>query len=324
MKKEKGIFDYIIILIFILSFLGFLRCTSVNYNGSLLFLSIIAIVVTFLFLIPLSESFKKIKNSTLSMWDKIFLIIRAMVSAIVGVFLYNFILYDYSYWLSNKIFLTQLAIFSLSFIIFSYVVNLIKIFREKKENSDSNFKLIGTFLLILLNLYLVTIPFLNYCSPKKEVTLPVVKTPKSITIYLENTNGENDPFTIGKSVEITNVEAIGSICNVFSHATIENLINLDSLKFELTKMEKSHYYNLVPNYDVSNVNTHPSTLVDFKNGYLPYMYMLPDGETSIIVLDDDFYDKHTFNPFKPIKFGELYKIKLPKETVNYIIEAAKK
>jgi hypothetical protein len=316
MKKEKGIFDYIIIFIFISSFIVLLRCTSINYNRSLLFLGILAMVVAFLFLIPLSEGIKKIKKGTFSMWDKIFLIIRAMISAIAGVFLYNFILYDYNYWLSNKIFLTQLAIFSLAFIILSYVIDLIKMFREKKENSDSNFKLIGTFLLILLNLYLVTLPFLNSFSPNKEVILPVVKTPKSITIYLENAKE--------KTVEITDDKAIASICNAFSHSTIKNLTNLDGLKFDLTKMEKT-YYNLVPNYYVSKVSTHtPFTLDDLKNGYLMRMEMLPDGETSLIVLYVDVYEKLTFNPFKPIKFGELYKIKLPKETVNYIIEAVKK
>jgi len=315
MKEEKGIFDYIVFIILILSIILFICTTSFNYNTNLMFLSTLSIIVIFLFLFPLLEGFKKIKNGTFSMWNKISLILRAMISTIVGVFLYNFIFQDYSYWISNKIFLTQLAIFSLAFIILSYIINLIKTFREKRKNSHSTFNIIGTFLLILLNLCLITFPLLNSYSPKKELTLPVIKTPKSITINLVNKNEKEDTYSTKKTLEITDSKAILSICNAFSHSTIKNLINLDALKLSLTKMGEN-YYNLVPNYDSSHVNMY--ALENLKSGYLIRMEMLQDGETTLVVFNQDFNETSEFNPFKHTKFVETYKTKLSKETVDYI------
>ena len=89
-------------------------------------------------------------------------------------------------------------------------------------------------------------------------------------------------------------------------------------------MEKSNY-KLIPYYDASDTYSHaPYTMVNLKNGYLMGMEMLPDGETTLAVYYKNIYEKVSFNPFKPRKYGEVYKIKLPRETVNFIMEAYKK
>lgn len=321
MKKEKTLLDYIVISIIVLAIICmYASITSITSLNLMLF-GLLALVISFIFLVPLSESYKKLKNGTLTLWNKIFLIVRAVVSAIIGVFLYNFIINDYNYWIANKNFLTILALFSLAFLTLDFFLHLIKAFRDKQKISESKFKPIGTLLLTLFNLYFLILPILNYYSPKKELTLPAIKKPKSISIYLKSSKDKDDLLFIKNEIEITDEKAINDICNAFSNSKIENWRNLDGIKFDLCK--SGTYYSVVPKYDETIDVVNPTTFENLNSGYLTSMEILPDGETSIIAFNNDIHEKRSLNPFKLTKYGEFYKIKLPKKTVNHIVEAAK-
>ena len=323
MKKEKTLFDYVIISVIVLAFICLFVLYSLNSNPKLAFYSLLTLVISFMFLSPLSEALKNFKRGTLNLWDKISLIIRAVVSAIIGVFLYNFILNDYNYWLANKNYITKLAIFSLASLLLAYFVFLIITLKEKKEKTDSKLRLIVTLFFTLLNLYFFTLPLLNYYSPKKEFILPVIKKPKSITIYLESTRDKTDIFSTQKTAQITDEKTIDIICNAFSNSTVENSRNLDGIKIDLCKIDKN-YYCIEPNYNEPKNPMYPFTLDDLKNGYLMKMKMLQDGVITISVWNQDIYKKETFNPFRPSKSQETYKIQLAEETVKCIKEAIKK
>lgn len=309
-EKENSYFDYIMKIIWIVSwtifclniFLDYSNIFS-DYSNIVLFIAILSMHINFAYK-PLRSLLNK--DKTPNFLTNLINAIRIILSVAIIISFYRILLtknysLKYSYFVIGISFITNL--------IMSFIEDIIKRYKSRKSEGK---KIDETFIFGYLILGMIVFTILYYSITgilnfeQKEIILDDLKIPDYIDIY--EYNKDIDEMYSDK-IEVNNTILIKEIFDQLNNEEINSLRLTDYYNYKRMVNDNKPYYMLYCRYD-DKTNNKDKIL---ENGYI-YRFELTSKGYLVIREFNSESNKIFFIPDY-----DVYRVKLSQETINKIL-----
>jgi uncharacterized membrane protein YqjE len=199
--------------------------------------------------------------------------------AFISAFLYNFLLFDISYFESNEVLLSVLFLISLIFLLFAFIIVLIRQIKYFQLTPYNFFKTGFLVILLLINIVSIWKFTIQYNNINKDYVLPTFVTPKNIftdrkelqRVSVRNGN-IHTPRGADLSKQISNKDTLTQMANLFSNKSVTSITLLKNLKLYCDKEEIGYYdfYFNYPSEMSSNITSYSFHLNILDNGIVTF------------------------------------------------------